>query len=55
MAFKLYCKRCWEELLEPGGLLFGVPNFTNGSCEKWHLCVDCTTKVRNEIRKYGNN
>jgi hypothetical protein len=38
-VIRVVCRRCHDELVEHGALVFGTPY--QGECAKSHLCVNC--------------
>jgi hypothetical protein len=49
MAIKPTCDMCGEELKEFGGILLSPPQGI--LVKKFHLCVDCYTKVAGQLEK----
>ena len=45
---KPLCDKCKKELLEFGAILLSPPN-KDGTVKKLHLCVECYTKILNDI------
>ena len=48
---KVECRRCNQELHEPGGLIFSPPS--ENDCSKWHLCRECYIPIMVDILNYS--
>jgi len=44
MALDVKCDGCWEELTEPGAVVFGPPD-QRGRSAKLHICVGCWCRM----------
>lgn len=51
MSLTIKCARCPRTLDEPGGLLFGPPDWPFGKVDKYHLCRNCYFAVQEFIRQ----
>ena len=41
---RVVCWMCETELTEPGAILISPPTL-HGICAKYHICVDCFTRL----------
>jgi len=52
MPLTVTCRRCKQELDEPGGLLFSPPDQDpsyEDTVEKYHICVGCYEEIENVL------
>lgn len=48
MAIKPLCDKCRSELKDFGGILLSPPD-KEGKVKKFHICVECYTKMEKDL------
>lgn len=51
-GLNITCDICGERIIEPGALIFGIPD-KNNMCLKNNICVKCYNRKYNPIRIEG--